>query len=296
MMAFLAAAQSASILETAQCMRYVVVVQSKHASVSSVANASFLSRLQQVGHWLGLRHTFHGNSCSGEGDSVSDTPFEAYPAYECNVTRDTCPNDPGFDPVNNYMDYTNDECVSVFTPGQRLRMLATWDTYRRYNSTRSPTRTPTKKPTKKPTAAPKAPTPTLFPTKKPTAAPKVTKFPTKKPTPAPVPVPLLATTSTSITITVRHDNFPQQTSWVFRRGAVTTLGSQAPGSITTAGQVVTRTFSNLSRNVQYTFTITDTDGICCQWGTGQFNITGGTTVLYTGGSFATSQVIKINVR
>ena len=59
--------------------------------------------------------------CTGEGDEVGDTPFEAEPAFVCE-RRNSCPQ-PGRDPIRNFMDYTDDKCRRKFSKGQRRRML-----------------------------------------------------------------------------------------------------------------------------------------------------------------------------
>jgi hypothetical protein len=84
--------------------------------------------VHEVGHWLGLYHTFQGG-CSPRNDEVADTPAESGPANGCPQGRDSCEL-PGTDPVHNYMDYSSDRCYERFSPGQGDRMQRLWDAYR----------------------------------------------------------------------------------------------------------------------------------------------------------------------
>lgn len=79
----------------------------------------------EVGHWLGLPHTFQGG-CGGGffAENIDDTPPVAEANYNCSFNANSCSNDsPDLpDMVENYMDYASGSCMNMFTLGQKDRM------------------------------------------------------------------------------------------------------------------------------------------------------------------------------
>lgn len=90
--------------------------------------------VHETGHWLGLLHTFEGNSCDGPGDYIDDTPMEKESTDGCpdSPAKQTCPNQSGVkdDPIHNYMDYSTDACYTGFTALQHDRMHYMYNIYR----------------------------------------------------------------------------------------------------------------------------------------------------------------------
>jgi len=87
----------------------------------------------EVGHWVGLYHTFQGgcgtSNCSTSGDLVCDTPAQGTATSGCPNGKDTC-SSTGLDPIHNYMDYSTDICYTNFTTGQDARADFLMSTYR----------------------------------------------------------------------------------------------------------------------------------------------------------------------
>lgn len=181
--------------------------------VSGQHLSNYYSLVHEVGHWLGLFHTFEDGCSSGKenqwgnqfyymnSDGVTDTPAQARPTnkeagkdvyWKTTPALNTCPDAPvvdtGNDPVENIMNYSNgywrQASSKLFTQGQIERMVAEYETYRHVEPIAAPTMTLTRTPT--------AYSPTRLRTNRPTGRP--TPFPTARPLPSPTARPTSAPT------------------------------------------------------------------------------------------------------
>lgn len=86
----------------------------------------------EIGHWLGLIHTWGDLVCSPfscppcGNDYCADTPEQQESTSGCQPKISTlCGSTPVFNMIENYLDYTDDRCMNTFTKDQKMRMHAT---------------------------------------------------------------------------------------------------------------------------------------------------------------------------
>lgn len=113
-----------------------VVLSGPYFGTGSCAFAPFnkgRTATHELGHWLGLRHTFTGGcvgttptNCAFSGDNICDTPPVSSSSFGCPDPKNTCTESPSDmnDMTMNFMDYVNDACMHMFTAGQASRMQA----------------------------------------------------------------------------------------------------------------------------------------------------------------------------
>ena len=82
--------------------------------------------VHEIGHWLGLRHLWGDADCGDDG--VADTPRQQTFTNGCPSTpRVSCGNGPNGDMYMDFMDFTNDDCLVMFTDGQKQKMRALFE-------------------------------------------------------------------------------------------------------------------------------------------------------------------------
>jgi len=103
-----------------------VVIDDNAFGTTGTAAAPFnkgRTATHEVGHWLNLRHIWGDATCGS--DLVGDTPLHNTANYGCPTYphKSTCTGTP-VEMTMNYMDYTDDACMYMFSAGQKARMLS----------------------------------------------------------------------------------------------------------------------------------------------------------------------------
>ena len=220
----------------------------------------------EIGHFLNLRHIWGDGGC-GVDDFVSDTPESDASNGGCPTTHQSCGTT---DMVQNYMDYTNDSCMNLYTQGQKNRMrtvLAAGGSRRALALSEK---------------CGGAPTPTCSDGIQNGTETGVDCGGSCTPCQT-------ACTDNEITIKIKFDNYPEETSWELKNDSGTVVASKVYTSSNADGSIVEEKYC--LPNDCYTFTIKDKygDGICCSYGNGSYTVTGPNGIIKSGGSFAASE-------
>ena len=114
----------------------VVILRGALPGGTSEAFNLGMTAVHEIGHWLGLYHTFQ-DGCAAPGDDVTDTPPHGGPNYgkprDQDQPHNLCPSAPGGAecPIHNFMNYVDDDWMNAFTPGQKARVWAQVGMFRR---------------------------------------------------------------------------------------------------------------------------------------------------------------------
>lgn len=109
----------------------VVIAPHYFGTIGSAASSApaHLGRTttHEIGHYFNLSHVWgDGNGGCNQDDHVNDTPLQDVETYGCETfpLLDNCTNSGNGVNFHNYLDYTDDGCMTMFTTGQKMRMLA----------------------------------------------------------------------------------------------------------------------------------------------------------------------------
>ncbi|MCB9273605.1 MAG: T9SS type A sorting domain-containing protein [Lewinellaceae bacterium] len=229
----------------------------------------------EVGHWLNLRHIWGDGGCSVD-DFVSDTPLAGaanYTASPCTFPGpNSCNSGTGDQPdmFQNYMDYSDDACMNLFTQGQKTRMRALFDTGGARVSLLSSNGCGTVSP--------------------PTCSDGIQNGDEAGVDCGGSSCPACVCSNASpVTVSITFDNYPEETSWTIKNSSNVTVASGGTYGSQPDGSTINIQVSLSAGN--YTFTINDAygDGICCAYGSGSYTVRdANNTVLASGGAFGTS--------
>ena len=228
----------------------------------------------EVGHWLNLRHIWGDGNCNAD-DFVGDTPTAGGPNYTgspCSFPGPNSCNDGGGDlpdMFQNYMDYSDDGCMNLYTQGQKTRMRALFEPGGFRASLLASNGCGQGTP--------------------PTCDDGIqngdeTGVDCGGSTCAACPC-----NGNALTLTLTLDNYPAETTWQFTNSGGSVVASGGPYASNQQGATVVENI-NLTGG-DYTFTIFDSygDGICCAYGSGSYSLSDGANTIASGGAFGSSE-------
>jgi len=248
----------------------------------------------EVGHFLNLRHIWGDGGC-GVDDFVSDTPTSDAANYGCATSHSSCGST---DMVQNYMDYSDDACMNIYTQGQKDRMRVTLLPGGVRASLGASTKCDT------------GSTPTCDDgiqngdetgvdcggSCEPCTTPPTCDDGIQNGDETGVDCGgsscepcSTACTDNEINVTITLDDYPEETAWSIVNASGTTVASGSYSSANPDGSTVSETLC--LPDGCYDFVITDSygDGICCAYGNGSYSVTNASGTLASGGNFNSSE-------
>ncbi len=245
-----------------------IVIDYQYFGTIGTASAPFdLGRTatHEVGHWLNLRHIWGDGNCNAD-DFVTDTPSSDGANYGCATGHVSCQTT---DMVENYMDYSDDACMNLYTAGQKNRMRALFESggYRAslLNSSGCGPVTPA------------------------TCDDGIQNGDETGVDCGGADCAPCTCDGVEVTVTVNFDNYPEETSWEISSGNTTVFNG---GTYPNAPDGSTSSFSQCLADGCYTFTMSDSygDGLCCSYGTGSYTVSDESdNILASGASFGGSE-------
>lgn len=217
----------------------------------------------EVGHWLNLRHIWGDGNCN-QDDFVSDTPSSDNPNYGCATGHVSCSS---VDMVQNYMDYSDDGCMNLFTQGQKARMQALFVPGGARASLLNSN------------GCGQGTTPTCSDGVQNGNETGVDCGGSCEPCQS-------SCSDNALTFSLTTDNYGSETTWSLTNASGSVIASGGPYANNT-----TYTVDICAPDACYDFQINDSygDGICCAYGNGSYNLSGASGTLASGGSFTSSE-------
>lgn len=245
-----------------------VVMDYQYFGTIGTATAPFdggRTATHEVGHWLNLRHIWGDGACSVD-DFVSDTPTSDAANYGCASSHSSCSS---LDMVQNYMDYSDDACMNLFTSGQKSRMRALFDSGGFRESLLSSGACGSGGNTASCSDGIQNQGETGVDCGGPCAA--------------------CACNGTNVTVSITFDNYPEETSWAITNASGATVASG--GTYASQADGSTLNLDVCLPNGCYDFTISDVygDGICCSYGNGSYSVSDNGSTLVSGATFTSSE-------